>query len=112
MKAISCFLNRFIYLFVPSLESLFKTEVIMVRNLGVWLLLTSFLISIFPLKNVISSRSTFSDENVSDDAFLCPFLGDQKSKRKKECLGCEHSIPAQDAFRFYLQSFVNFAIYS
>jgi len=53
----------------------------MVRDLGVWFILMSFLISIFPLKTVISTKSKFSDENVSGDAFRCPFLGDQKKGR-------------------------------
>lgn len=67
----------------------------MVRNLGVRLLLMASFISIFPLKNVISNKSTFSDGDVLGDAFLCPsFGGQKKSRRKEESLGYEHSIPA------------------
>lgn len=66
----------------------------MVRNLGVWLLLMAFFFSVFPLKNAVRTRSTFSDKNVLGDAFLCPSFGGQKSTRKEESLGYEHSIPA------------------
>lgn len=53
----------------------------MVRNLCIWLLLIFFLISTFPLKNVISTKSTFSDENASGDAFSLPFAWGPEERR-------------------------------
>lgn len=54
----------------------------MVRKLRVRLILISFLISTFPLKNVISTRITFSDECVSDDAFSLPFSWGPEEQKK------------------------------
>lgn len=52
----------------------------MVRNPGIWLLLVAFLFSIFPFKNAISTKSTFSDRNVLGDVSL-PFFWGPEEKR-------------------------------
>lgn len=68
----------------------------MVRNVYVCLLLMPTSHFYLSFKNIVSTASTVSGENV----------------RKEQCLGCEHSVLVWDMFWFSLQNFVNFEIYS
>lgn len=75
----------------------------MVRNLCVWFLLITFLVSTFPLKMLLAQKLHSVVKMYQMMLFLFPFLGHQKRKRKQESLGHGHSIPAWDMFWFFAE---------